>query len=99
ERNKAITQDGGKTWELIADGEEPGYKSSIRFVPDRGGKSIVAIGYTGISYTHDSGKTWQKLSNESFYTLQFLNDSTAYAAGEGRIAKLQFKREEKAANQ
>lgn len=98
-RNKAVTTDGGKTWQLIADGEEPGYKSNVKFVPGQGGTSGVAIGFTGVSYTHDSGKTWQELSKEGFYALQFLNDSTAYAAGKGRIAKLQFRREEKTENQ
>lgn len=91
--NKAVTTDGGKTWQLIADGEDPGYKSSIRFVPGRGGKEMIATGFTGISYTHDFGQTWRDLSEEEFYTLRFLNDSVAFAAGEGRIAKLRFKTE------
>ena len=27
--NKAVTKDGGKTWDLVAAGQEPGYKSSV----------------------------------------------------------------------
>lgn len=88
--NKAISTDGGKTWELIAEGEEPGYKSSVRFVPNSEGKQIVATGFTGISYSKDAGKSWKTFSKEGFYTLRFLNDSTAYAAGKGRISKLIF---------
>lgn len=89
--NKAITKDGGKTWNLIADGQNPQYKSCIQFVPNSKGKEIVALGFTGISYSSDMGSTWKELSNESFYTIRFLNDSIAYAAGKNRIAKLIFK--------
>ncbi|MFC4097111.1 WD40/YVTN/BNR-like repeat-containing protein [Euzebyella saccharophila] len=89
--NKAITFDGGTTWESMANGEEPPYKSCVQFVPNSDGKEMVALGFTGISYTSDQGKHWKKLSNEELYTLRFLNDSVAYAAGKNRIAKLVFK--------
>lgn len=88
--NKAITNDGGKTWNLIADGQEPDYKSCVQFVPNSDGQEIVALGFTGISYSSDMGETWKSLSDESFYTLRFLNDSIAYAAGKNRVAKLSF---------
>ncbi len=89
--NKAITKDGGKTWQLIANGEHPSYKSCVQFVPNTEGKEIVALGFTGISYSANQGKKWKQLSSESFYTLRFLNDSIAYAAGKNKIAKLTFK--------
>lgn len=89
--NKALTEDGGKTWQLIADGQIPQYKSSIQFVPNSKGNGMVALGFTGIAYSEDRGATWQQLSEESFYTLRFLNDSVAYAGGKNRIAKLVFK--------
>jgi len=89
--NKAITKDGGKTWQLIADGQNPEYKSCVQFVPNSQGKEIVALGFTGISYSNDMGNTWKQLSDEPFYTIRFLNDSIAYAAGSNRISKLTFK--------
>lgn len=89
--NKAITSDGGKTWELIAEGQEPGYKSNVRYVPNSNAKYILATGFTGISYSVDGGEHWEQLSDESFFTLRFVNDSIAYAAGKGRIARLNFK--------
>lgn len=89
--NKAITKDGGKTWELIANGQNPQYKSCVQFVPNSKGKEIIALGFTGISYSSDVGTTWKELSDESFYTLRFLNDSIAYAAGKNRISKLTFR--------
>ena len=89
--NKIKTVDGGKTWQLIADGQGPGYKSCVQFVPNSNGEALVAVGFTGISYSFDGGENWQQLSDESFFTLRFLNDSTAFAAGSNRIAKLVFK--------
>ncbi|WP_373056008.1 WD40/YVTN/BNR-like repeat-containing protein [Zunongwangia sp. H14] len=89
--NKAITKDGGKTWKLVAEGEEPGYKSGVRYVPNSAGKEIIATGFTGVSYSKDGGESWSQISSEGFYTIRFIDDSTAYAAGKGRIAKLHFK--------
>lgn len=89
--NKIKTMDGGKTWQLIADGQEPGYKSCVQFVPNSGGEALVATGFTGTSYSSDGGENWKQLSDEPFFTLRFLNDSTAFAAGSNRIAKLVFK--------
>ena len=89
--NKAITRDGGKTWRLVADSQSPAYKSCVQFVPNAGGNDIVALGFTGISYSSDMGSHWQQLSDEPFYTIRFLNDSVAYAAGKNRIAKLTFR--------
>lgn len=89
--NKAITTNGGKTWQLIGKNEEPGYKSSVRYVPNSNAQQMVATGFTGISYSKDAGKTWKQLTEEGFFTIRFLNDSIAYAAGKGRIAKIHFK--------
>ena len=89
--NKAITKDGGKSWELVADEQEPPYKSCVQFVPNSEGKEMIAVGFTGITFSKDTGKTWVPLSEESFYTIRFVNDSIAYAAGKNRISKLIFK--------
>lgn len=88
--NKAISRDGGKTWQLMADGTAPGYKSCIQFVPGSDGFGLMSVGFTGISYSSDKGENWKELSTESFYTLRFQNDSVAYAAGKNRISKLVF---------
>ena len=91
QKNKALTTDGGKTWKVVADGHLPDYRSCVQYVPDSDGKSLVALGFNGIAYSSDYGENWKQLSDESFYTLRFLNDSVAYAAGVNRIAQLNFK--------
>ncbi len=90
--NKAITIDGGKTWNVKAENQQDGvYKSCVQFVPNSGSQEIVAVGFTGISISNDQGNHWKKISNESFYTIRFLNDSVAFAAGKNRISMLKFK--------
>ncbi|MDG5492144.1 oxidoreductase [Psychroserpens sp. SPM9] len=89
--NKIRTADGGKTWQLVAQNQSPGYRSCVQYVPHSNGKELVAIGFKGIDYSANFGDSWTHLSDEGFYTLRFLNDSTAYAAGQGRLAKLKFK--------
>ena len=89
--NKIRTSDGGKTWQVVANGKGPGYRSCVQYIPNSNGKALVAIGFKGIDYSNDSGDSWKHLSDQDFYTFRFLNDSVAYAAGNGRISKLTFR--------
>lgn len=88
--NKAITKDGGKTWQLVSDGENPNYKSCIKYIPNTNGKGIIAIGKTGISLSNDGGITWKDISNESYYTIDFIDENSAWVAGNEKIGKLIF---------
>jgi photosystem II stability/assembly factor-like uncharacterized protein len=90
-RNKARTLDGGITWEAVASGSDPGYKSCVQVVPETNGLGVVAVGFTGMSYSSDGGDSWVKLSDEPFYTIRFLNPKVAFAAGKGRLAKIDFR--------
>tara|TARA_R110000772_G_scaffold55661_1_gene127050 strand:- start:2745 stop:3398 length:654 start_codon:yes stop_codon:yes gene_type:complete len=91
EGNKAITKDGGKTWDLLSNGKGPGYRSSVKFLPGSNADGIVAVGSPGISYSKDQGENWIELSTESFYAIEFVNDSIAFASGRNKISKLTFK--------
>ncbi|QHI38888.1 Ycf48-like protein [Kordia antarctica] len=92
EANKIRTSNGGKTWKIVAKNQNPGYRSCVQYVPNSNAKELIAVGFKGIDYSNDAGNTWKQLSDEGFYTIRFLNDSTAYAAGKNRIAKLLFNR-------
>lgn len=89
--NKIRTVDGGKTWDIVGANEEPGYRSCVQYVPNSRGKELVVVGFKGIDYSNDAGITWKHLSDEGYYTIRFLNDSIAYAAGKGRVSKLTFR--------
>ncbi|MET2985001.1 WD40/YVTN/BNR-like repeat-containing protein [Aureibaculum conchae] len=86
--NKAVTKDGGKTWQLIADGNEPGYKSCVQYVPNTNGKELVAVGTTGVSFSNDGGTTWKKVSDDGYYTIRFVNKNFAWLAGNKKIGKM-----------
>ena len=90
--NKAMTTDGGRTWNLVADGAGFGYASAIKFVPGSNAMEIVSVGATGLWYSSDRGNSWQKLLDDSnLYTIEFENRNTAYAAGKGKLVRLDFK--------
>ena len=90
--NKIRTKDGGKTWQIVAENKSPGYRSCVQYIPNGEGEELVAIGFNGIDYSNDAGDSWVHLSDEGFYTIRFLNDSVAYAAGQGRLSKLTFRK-------
>ncbi len=90
-QNKAMTEDGGKTWQLIADGQHPGYRSSVQYVPNSQGNALFALGIPGISYSENGGLHWELLSTESFYTMRICKDgNTAWLAGRNKIGRLTF---------
>ena len=87
--NKAITKDGGRTWELIADGQYPGYRSCVQFIPNTGGKGILAVGIPAISYSADGGNNWQNIDKEYYYTIRVAPSGRhAWLAGKNKIAKM-----------
>ncbi|MGJ8685099.1 MAG: WD40/YVTN/BNR-like repeat-containing protein [Nonlabens sp.] len=90
--NKAITRNGGKSWNLISNGDGPGYCSDIIFIPDTGGKELLAVGTPGIWWSKDQGATWKKMSEEGFYTVRMIDSSTGYLAGNNRISSFTISR-------
>lgn len=89
--NKAITKDGGKTWTLVADQQNPNYKSCVQYVPNTNGKEIFAVGKTGVSFSNDAGNTWTDVSKDSYYAIQFIDKNTAWLSGNQKIGKLILK--------
>ncbi len=86
--NKAITNDGGKTWTIVANNKNPNYKSCVQYVPNTNGKEIFAVGKTGISFSNDGGKTWKDVSNDSYFSIQFVDKNTAWLSGHHKMGKL-----------
>jgi photosystem II stability/assembly factor-like uncharacterized protein len=90
--NKAITMDGGKTWELIADKAAFGYASCVQFVPKSKGKKLISVGVTGIYYSEDFGKNWTKISDDKdFYTFRFESNKVFYATGKNKLVRFHIK--------
>lgn len=85
---KAMTKDGGKTWQLIADQQLPGFISCVRYVPGSKGKRLIAVASTGIYYTRNTGTSWQKISEKPYNTVRFLSKSVAWLGGNEIITKI-----------
>ncbi|WP_299528017.1 oxidoreductase [uncultured Lutibacter sp.] len=86
--NKAITNDGGKTWEVVAENMEPNYVSCVQYVPDTDGKEVLAVSTSGIFYSNNSGVNWDKVSDEGFYAIRFASKNVAWLSGNEIIAKM-----------
>jgi photosystem II stability/assembly factor-like uncharacterized protein len=89
--NKAITIDGGKTWEVVSQNSLPKYVSCVQYVPNTQGKEVMAVSTNGIFYSKDSGRNWMKVSDDGFYTIRFASRNTAWLSGHEVIAKMSIK--------
>ena len=90
--NKALTTNGGKTWDLVSENQGFGYASCVQFVPDSKGEQLVSVGANGIYYSSDKGNSWKQFSSDSsLFTIRFINKSTAIAAGKDKMVRLDFK--------
>lgn len=88
--NKAITNNGGKTWEIVSENTEPKYVSCVQYVPNTQGKEVFAVSDNGVFYSKSSGKTWQKVSDDGFHAIRFVNENTAWVSGNEVIAKIKI---------
>lgn len=89
--NKAITKNGGRTWEVVSENTEPKYVSCVQYVPNTQGKEAFAVSDNGIFYSKSAGKTWEKVSGEGFHAIRFVNENTAWVSGNEIIAKMTIK--------
>ena len=56
--NKIRTNDGGRTWEVVAQDQNPGYRSCVQYVPNSNAMGLVAVGFEGVDYSSDA---WEYL--------------------------------------
>ena len=90
--NKASTKNGGKTWDLKAENQGFGYASCVQYVPNSDGKGLVTVGASGLYYSADSGNSWKQLSTDSsLFTIRFIDNHTAIAAGKNKMIRINFK--------
>jgi photosystem II stability/assembly factor-like uncharacterized protein len=90
-RNVARTINGGKTWFL---GNHPTFTGSIyglAYVTGRG-RTVVATGPEGASWTEDEGETWKAIKGvTNCWAVAFASPAAGWLVGtEGQIIKLSF---------
>jgi len=87
-KTKAITNDGGETWQLIGNNQIPGYISSVQYRPKTKGKEIIGVSSEGIFFSNDKGFSWSKISDRGFYTIRFIDKNTAWLSKNNQIVKI-----------
>jgi photosystem II stability/assembly factor-like uncharacterized protein len=92
-KNKASTEDGGKTWKLVSENQGFGHASCVQYFPNSNGNSLITVGATGIWCSWNKGESWIQLASDpSLLTIRFLNDHTAIAAGSNKMIRINFKK-------
>ena len=78
----AITKDGGINWQLKEN--NPGYISCIQYIPKT--NSLVACSSNGIYYSEDLAESWEKMSEEGYYSLRISeNGQYLYFSGKNKL--------------
>ena len=88
--SKAISKDGGLTWNLIAQNSLPGYISCVQYLPEETAKKILAVSTEGMFYSIDGGSTWKQIEKKGYYSLRFIDKNNAWVATNEEIAKIKL---------
>ncbi|MFS8082376.1 MAG: oxidoreductase, partial [Ginsengibacter sp.] len=85
--NACYTIDGGKTW-ILPEKAPSGYRSCVEFIKNN---SWITCGLNGVDETDNDGKTWQKISNNSFHVVRKAKKGKAIflAGNNGHIGRLE----------
>jgi photosystem II stability/assembly factor-like uncharacterized protein len=89
--NKAITKDGGKTWDIVSKDKAFGYASCVQFMPKSRGKVLFTCGTSGVYCSTNFGEKWTKILDDTdFYTLRFSGENNIYLAGKNKVTKIKI---------
>lgn len=90
--NKALSIDGGKTWNLCAVNKSFGYSSCVQFNPKRKGKELISVGMSGVYISKNQGQSWSKLADDpALFTIRNLSKKSWIAAGKNKLIKITLK--------
>jgi photosystem II stability/assembly factor-like uncharacterized protein len=88
-QNVAVSDDGGKTWSLVARTPFPGSVYGLAYAPGLGPRAVVATGPTGAAWTTNEGKSWNRLPGvEGFWAAGFADNVGWLVGVNGTILKI-----------
>lgn len=91
QNNKILTTDGGKSWQIVGEGQLPGYTSCVQFTSNQNKKLLFSCGEDGVYNSVDLGKNWKLLSPEPFNTLRVdAKTRRIWLAGKAKLAFLGY---------
>jgi len=86
----AITEDGGRTWQLIARPTFGGAVYGAAAVPGLDGY-VVAVGPKGLDWLPVGARSWTNASTDAFWAVGFASRNAGWAVGpRGRIVRISF---------
>lgn len=89
EKNIAVTQDAGETWQIVASGSNAGYTTFVSYRPQSKGNDVLAVGDYHISLSRDGGTTWKVLlKSKGYYVGVWESPTSLIVAGNGLISRL-----------
>ena len=87
-RNCAVTQDGGKTWQLIEANQPNGYRSCVASHATK--QLLIAVGRTGSDFSVDGGKSWTVIGMEGYFSCGIATKSVWAVGRGGKMAKMEL---------
>ena len=93
--NVAVSDDGGKTWELVDGTPFPGAAYGLSYAGAEDGdfvRTVVITGPGGAAWSRNEGNSWHRLPGiEGFWAVGFADPQHGWLVGtEGRIVKVSF---------
>ena len=93
--NVAVSEDGGKTWELVDGTPFPGGAYGLSYAGAQDGeyrRTVVITGPGGAAWSSNEGRRWHVLPDvEGYWAVAFADPRHGWLVGtEGRILKLSF---------
>jgi photosystem II stability/assembly factor-like uncharacterized protein len=93
QENVALLEGGGRSARLTTSPTFLGPIYGVAHVPGTSPPIVVAVGPNGASYSLDSARTWQPLSEDAFWSVGFERSGLGWMVGpQGRIARLELRR-------
>jgi photosystem II stability/assembly factor-like uncharacterized protein len=86
----AVTDDGGKTWELRSRPGLPGSLTGVAWVPGAGKETAVAAGFGGVFYTTNGGRSWTTASAAGFAGIDAFGRTAWVGSTKGNILRLDW---------
>ncbi len=89
--NVAVTEDGGRSWQLVGRPVFAGPVYGAAYVPGAPTPTLVAVGPGGADWSSDEGRSWTVADTASYWGVGFSRSGVGWMVGPGgRIARITF---------
>lgn len=95
--NLALTQNGGKNWELLNNESNSGYISCIKFISETNGQALISLsgrgreGISSIGMYNFITKEWTKYENpKNYLSIKCASKTISWVSGKGWIGKMEI---------